>query len=101
MMLKQQISGLCKEFQVTLIAGEFRSGEVSVASKAAEECGIAPSLQVDMNSEERKLAGIDAVLKSQGSVKVLGEARDPSPTALRFPLSPRERVSIRFNIPLP
>src|ERR1017187_2950352 len=61
-MLKQKISGLCKEFQVTLIAEEFRPGEVSVASKAAEECGIAPSLQVDMNSEERKLAGIDIVL---------------------------------------
>jgi len=62
LMLKQEISGLCKEFQVTLIAEEFRPGEVSVASKAAEECGIAPSLQVDMNSEERRLAGIDIVL---------------------------------------
>ena len=60
--LEQKISGLCKEFRVTLIAEEFRLGEVSVASKAAGECRIAPPLQVDMDAKERKLAGIDIVL---------------------------------------
>lgn len=85
LMLKHKILGLCKEFQVTLIAEEFRPGEVSVASEAAEECGIAPQLQVDMNSEERKLARIDAVLRryeiprSYSYDVTLGEATWPPP----------------------
>ena len=62
LMLKQKISELCKGFQVTLIAEEFRPGEVSVAGEAAEECGIAPPLQVDMEADERERAGIAGVL---------------------------------------
>jgi hypothetical protein len=36
----------------------------------------------------------------QGSLKVDWVERDPSPTALRFPLSPRERAGILIFIPL-
>ncbi len=83
--LEHAISGLCKEFQVTLIAEEFRPGKVSVASKAAEEYGIAPPLQVDMDAEDRERAGIAVVLSKyevSGSYSydvTLGEATWPPP----------------------
>jgi RecB family endonuclease NucS len=66
--LKDLVASLTESEQVTLIGEEHRPSSISVARHVAQSKGV-PWVQIDMNTEERLKAGIEAKLLNRMQIR--------------------------------